>query len=60
MKVEHEIFVIQFGDDCAVADDCDGRTIFLGSIGASIEGKLIGDKDKGIIQDYNSVRLTPM
>lgn len=46
-----------FGADCAEADDCDGTTIYLGSIGASIEGKVIGDKDKGVVQDYNSVRL---
>lgn len=46
-----------FGADCAIADDCDGTTIYLGSIGASIEGKIIGDKDKGVVQDYNAVRL---
>lgn len=46
-----------FGAECALADDCDGTTIALGSVGASIEGKVIGDNDKGVIQDYNSVRL---
>lgn len=46
-----------FGAECALADDCDGTTILLGSIGASIEGKVIGDNDKGVIQDYNAVRL---
>ena len=46
-----------FGADCAAADDCDGTSILLGSIGASIEGKVIGENDKGLVQDFNAVRL---
>jgi len=46
-----------FGADCDAADDCDGTTIRLGSVGASIEGKVIGENDKGVVQDYNAVRL---
>jgi len=46
-----------FGEDCDEADDCDGTTIRLGSVGASIEGKVIGENDKGVVQDYNAVRL---
>ncbi len=39
------------------ADDYDDETIVTGSVGASVEGKLIGAKDKGVMQDYNAVRL---
>ena len=46
-----------FGADCDEADDCDGTTVALGSVGASIEGKVIGENDKGVVQDYNAVRL---
>jgi len=46
-----------FGADCDIADDCDGTPIRLGSVGASIEGKVIGENDKGIVQDFNAVRL---
>lgn len=46
-----------FGEDCAEADGCDGTMVRLGSVGASIEGKVTGENDKGVVQDYNSVRL---
>ncbi len=48
---------VGFGQDCVDADDCDDTAIELGSVGASIEGKLVGEKDKGILQDFNTVRL---
>lgn len=38
-------------------DDYDDEIIDLTFIGASIEGKILGSKDKGIIQDFNAVRL---